>query len=167
MYKEFCLLLGFVSRLPIRIRWDSKEEDWGRSFRLLPLWGLVLGTMIASVLAIFSLVSIPVAAVCGVGFCVLITGGLHLDGLMDVADGLGSCQDREKTFAIMKDSLVGSMGVTAAVILLLSKFALYWQLIADWRIFWVLPAALVFSRWLVAWAIFTFPAARPTGLGAT
>ncbi len=167
IYKEFCLLLSFISRVPVNVSWDSTEADWGRSFRLLPLWGLIIGLLVASVGALLAAVSPLVGAIAGVGVGILLTGGLHLDGLMDVADGFGSSREREKMLEIMKDSRVGSMGVTAAIFVLLARFALYYQLLLDWRVFWVLPAAMVFSRWLMSFAVFNFPAARPTGLGAT
>lgn len=43
----------------------------------------------------------------------MITGGLHLDGLADVSDGLFSCRDKERMFEIMKDSRIGAFGVIA------------------------------------------------------
>jgi adenosylcobinamide-GDP ribazoletransferase len=53
-----------------------------------------------------------------------LTGGFHLDGIADTADGLMSGKvDREKIFTIMKDSFLGSMGATALILLLLIKFS--------------------------------------------
>jgi adenosylcobinamide-GDP ribazoletransferase len=51
------------------------------------------------------------------------SGGLHLDGLSDTADGLLSSKPRERVLEIMRDSHVGPMGVMAIVCMLLVKFA--------------------------------------------
>ncbi len=55
---------------------------------------------------------------------VLLTGGLHEDGLADVADGLGGSLEREQALAVMKDSRVGAFGAMALVLVLLAKVAL-------------------------------------------
>uniref|UniRef100_UPI0005850CC2 adenosylcobinamide-GDP ribazoletransferase n=1 Tax=Paenibacillus sonchi TaxID=373687 RepID=UPI0005850CC2 len=64
------------------------------------------------------------AAVITLILWVWLTGGLHLDGWMDCADGLLSYRTRERMLEIMKDSRVGAMGVLACMLLLLLKASL-------------------------------------------
>lgn len=56
-------------------------------------------------------------------FGVLVTRGLHLDGVADWADGFWGGYTRQRTLAIMKDSSLGAFGTTALVLVLLGKYA--------------------------------------------
>ena len=69
------------------------------------------------------------AAVLLLAIWVVLTGGLHLDGLMDTADGILSHRPREQMLEIMKDSRVGAMGVIVCVLHLLLKFSLLYTLL--------------------------------------
>jgi adenosylcobinamide-GDP ribazoletransferase len=97
---------------------------------------------------------------------VILTGGLHLDGLMDCCDGVFGGKNREDKLAIMRDSRVGSFGVLGGVCTLLLKFALLASLDVH-----LLPIALLtilpIARWNMVWAMYAFPSARPGGLGAS
>ena len=57
-----------------------------------------------------------------------VTGGLHLDGLADTADGLGGGRTPEETLFIMKDSRVGAFGVISLILGLVLKFSLFLSL---------------------------------------
>jgi adenosylcobinamide-GDP ribazoletransferase len=96
---------------------------------------------------------------------VILTGGLHLDGLMDSCDGLFGGSTRERKLEIMRDSRVGTFGVLAGICMLLLKFALFASLRVQ-----VLPLALLLAlpsaRWAIVVALRVFPSARATGLGA-
>ncbi len=75
--------------------------------------GLGTGPLVPWVAAVFSTVA-----------TVLVTGGLHEDGLADVADGLGGSAERERALDIMKDSRIGAYGAMALVLALLAKTSL-------------------------------------------
>lgn len=166
MIKDFLLLLSFMSRIPIKSKLAPTSEDWARALRFLPLWGLVLGIAVAAVAAVTSIISPAIAAACAVGTAAFLTGGLHLDGVMDVSDGLAAGPDREQAFRFMSDAHVGGRGLISLVILLILKFALYLMLINNWQIWWTIPAALVCSRFIMAFLIYAFPNAKKFGLAA-
>ena len=67
----------------------------------------------------------PAAAALLLALTVLLTRGLHLDGLADTVDGLGGGRTPEDRLAIMKDSRVGAFGVVSLVLVLLLKFAFF------------------------------------------
>jgi adenosylcobinamide-GDP ribazoletransferase len=95
--------------------------------RMLPYFPLV-GLLVGLLLAVFdrlaaTLLSPAVAAVLDVVFLAVVSGGLHLDGLGDTADGLFSHRSREKCLAIMRDSRAGVMAVIAVVCTLAVKAA--------------------------------------------
>jgi adenosylcobinamide-GDP ribazoletransferase len=96
---------------------------------------------------------------------VLLTRGLHLDGLADCADGLGGGYTREQRLAIMKDSRTGVFGVAAVVLLLLGKWIFIAHLLEFNNLLW-LPTAWMVSRTVPVALAVTLPYAREKGTGA-
>jgi adenosylcobinamide-GDP ribazoletransferase len=138
---------------------------------LAPLVGAALGAVLGGVGLGLRWLGSPalVTGVVTVGLGVLLTRGLHVDGLADTVDGLGSYTDRAGTLEIMKKPDVGPFGVAAIVLLLLLQVGCAATLLSrPW------PAALAgvavataAGRLAVAWACRRgVPAARPDGLGA-
>lgn len=117
--RSFLLALQLLTRIPVRIRGELFQEEMVRSATMFPLVGLLIGGVMSLVYYLASLVlpgSLP--AWLAVLAALLLTGGLHLDGLMDTADGVFGSRTREKALAIMRDSRVGAMGVMACVVVL-------------------------------------------------
>lgn len=166
MFKEILIVLTFLTRIPLKINFSYGAEEMGRTSRYFPLVGLIIGLVVATIVYLGSFIDIQLAAVLGILTGILLTGGLHLDGFMDTADGIFSARTRQRMLEIMKDSRVGAHGVTACVILLLLKFVLYGMVGKNHLdIFWVIPMAFIFSRWTMVYAILFFPGARKEGLG--
>jgi len=132
--REYLLAIQFFTRIPI----TRRLADWvGYSPELLrasaahfPGVGMLVGAVAAAVYALLQTL-LPdttytplVAAVFCTIATVLLTGGLHEDGLADVADGLGGGHSRERALEIMKDSRLGAFGAMALVLALLCKVAL-------------------------------------------
>jgi adenosylcobinamide-GDP ribazoletransferase len=164
MIKELIIVLTFLTRIPLKINFTYGAEEMGKTSRYFPLAGLIIGLLVAAAVYLFSFINGQLAAVLGLLTGIILTGGLHLDGFMDTADGIFSARDRERMLEIMKDSRVGAHGVTACVILLLLKFVLYGMLEGSDNIFWIIPIAFIFSRWAMAYAILFYPGARKEGL---
>ncbi len=93
---------------------------------------------------------------------VLLTRGFHLDGLADFADGFWGGHSRDRTLAIMKDSLLGTFGVTALILLLLGKWIALVRLLELNRAYWIIPAFVV-SRTLLVELSVCLPYARKSG----
>jgi adenosylcobinamide-GDP ribazoletransferase len=110
----------FLTRLPVPA--GPEAGDLGRAAGWFPVVGAVLGALLAGAqLAGGWLVPPLLAAVLVVGLWAFLTGGLHLDGLADSADGLGGGWSREETLAIMRDARTGAYGVVAVVLVLALK----------------------------------------------
>ena len=120
----------FLTRLPIPVQIDYTERVFQRSSVFYPLVGFVIGLLLllAGEGLTQVLPTMP-AAVLLLAIWVVLTGGLHLDGLMDTADGILSHRPREQMLEIMKDSRVGAMGVIVCVLHLLLKFSLLYTLL--------------------------------------
>ena len=156
---------AFLTRLPIRVGVIS-DDDLGRSVGFFPLVGLVLGFAIAGLAyAMDGLFPPAMTAVVVTIALAAVTGGLHLDGLSDLFDGLAGGQgNRQKTLAIMRDSRIGAQGAVAVFLALAAKIAAVSTLI-DAGDFLALVAIPVIGRFAVGPAIVLFPYARAEGLG--
>jgi adenosylcobinamide-GDP ribazoletransferase len=160
------LALQFLTAVPIPLAMPASPRHLGRAMACFPLVGALLGLALGALDAILRLalpVSVEVALL--LAACVLLVGGLHLDGLMDTADGAFGGRTVERRLEIMRDSRVGSFGVLAGGLALLVEYSALVALAPPLR----LPSlvlALTCARWGMALATWRFPYARPHGLGA-
>jgi adenosylcobinamide-GDP ribazoletransferase len=135
-----------------------------------PVVGLLLGAGAAGVhwLAGRAAHTGPVlAAALAIAFLAVATGGLHLDGLADLADGLGSRRPAGDALEIMKRSDTGPMGVASLVLVLLIQVAALGAAVTAGRGFVAVAAAAVTARLAItACCVRGIRPARPAGLGA-
>ncbi len=163
---EFLLALQFLTRIPVNIRGTVTEQKIARSMAYYPLVGLLVGACAALLhLLLSNITAVVVADLASVALLVIITGNMHLDGLMDTADGLGSGKPTERMLEIMRDSRVGAHGVVAGVLMLLAKVVLLGQILPDHK-FVVLLLFPVVARWSMVYAATVYRYARTEGLGA-
>jgi adenosylcobinamide-GDP ribazoletransferase len=162
----FLVALQFLTALPAFIHREPKPQELGRSMAFYPIVGLLVGAVLAALDWVLgrSLPSPLVAGILVVAWTVA-TGGLHLDGLMDVCDGLFSQATPERRLEVMKDVHCGSYGVLGCVCVLMLKFAVVLSLPTGVRLAALVLAPTV-SRFAMVLATKVFPTARPTGLGA-
>ncbi|HEU4965689.1 MAG TPA: adenosylcobinamide-GDP ribazoletransferase [Bacilli bacterium] len=160
----FWYALSFLTRFPAPSR-DLSDEAWKKSTSWYPFVGLLLGGALVGVAWTISLLAPPLlVAVLVVTAWVVLTGGLHLDGWMDTADGFGSHRPRERVLEIMKDSRVGAMGVLAALLLLGNKVAALAAVDGERQLACLLLAP-VLGRAAMLVALAYLPSARADGLG--
>lgn len=156
--------------LPVKVvRWDREAARGGMV--CAPLAGVVVGGAAAGVgLLLVVLGAAPLlAAVATVAVPAVLTRGLHLDGLADTADGLGSGKPAEDALRIMKQSDIGPFGVIALVFVLLAQVAALTEAYdGSWArgAFAAVVSATVGRLALTTAARAGVPAARPEGLGA-
>ncbi|KQV16807.1 MULTISPECIES: adenosylcobinamide-GDP ribazoletransferase [unclassified Kitasatospora] len=160
---------GTLSVLRVRVdRWD--RETGGRAMLAAPVVGLVLGAFAAGAGALLAWRGGPLlGAVAAVAVLAGLTRGLHLDGLADVADGLGSGKPAEDALRIMKQSDIGPFGVLTLLLVLLAQIAaLAGQFeVSLWRGAAAVLTAALAARCALTWGCLrSVPAARPGGLGA-
>lgn len=142
----------------------------GRAMTLAPLVGLVLAVvLVPSVLLLDAVTAgaplLPAAV--GIALLALLTRGLHLDGLADLADGLGSYGSPERAREVMKAPDVGGLGLATVVLVLLVQVSALAACLSAGRGGTALLLALVTARVAVAdGCAVGVPAAAPTGLGA-
>lgn len=161
---------GTLTVLPVRVtRWDRGAARGG--MLAAPLAGLVVGGCAAGLGLLLLLLGAgpPLAAVASAAVPAALTRGLHLDGLADTADGLGSGRPADDALRIMKQSDIGPFGVLTLVLVLLAQVAALAQLYGS---SWAQGALAAVASAVAARLALTLaaragvPAARPEGLGA-
>ncbi|WP_067561224.1 adenosylcobinamide-GDP ribazoletransferase [Halofilum ochraceum] len=114
----------FLTRLPVPWTVPDVADRIHRCTPWFPAVGVLVGGIGALAWWLAALVWPPViAAIVAVAVTALATGAFHEDGLADTFDGLGGSPDRERALDIMKDSRVGTYGVTALVLVLAGRVA--------------------------------------------
>ncbi|MEU6035200.1 adenosylcobinamide-GDP ribazoletransferase [Actinomadura sp. NPDC047616] len=138
----------------------------GRAMLAAPLTGLIVGGGAAAVLLAGDLAGLaaPLRAALAVAATAVLTRALHLDGLADLADGLGSRRPADAALDVMKRSDIGPFGVVTLLLVLLVQVTALAT--APDAVAAVLVAAVA-GRLALPWACRTgVPCARPGGLGA-
>lgn len=114
--KGFVLMLTFLTRLPFPVTYEFREEDFVKGRFFFPLIGGIIGGLLLPVLFIFQRFPQSYLNVALIVAYLMITGGLHLDGVADVWDGLFSFRKRERVLEIMSDSRIGTFGVIGLIL---------------------------------------------------
>lgn len=120
MIQAFLSALQFLTILPITLK---QKADDRKTAIMFPVAGLVIGIILYISNIVFRLLFPGMLAdTIVVLIWVIITGGLHLDGLSDLADGvMGGKKDKQRILDIMKDSRIGAMGAIAIAMFLILK----------------------------------------------
>lgn len=162
---RFLAALQFLTIIRLPWRRDVQLEELGRSTGYFPVIGLIIGLILVGLNWLFGLV-LPsaVATALLIVSLVVISGALHLDGFVDTCDGIAGHKTVEARWKVMRDSRVGGFGIVGVVLLLLVKYVSL-SSIPEPLLLTTLVLMPVVSRWAMAYAIFTYPYARSSGLG--
>ncbi|MCX6046919.1 MAG: adenosylcobinamide-GDP ribazoletransferase [Chloroflexi bacterium] len=162
------LALGFLTTLPVSTISDAEFTNrpnlLGQSFAWYPLVGAILGLLLFALASLLRLsaFSSAVQAGCLLTFWIVLSGGLHLDGLLDSCDALFASVSVARRLVILKDVHMGAFGAIGLFVVLGMKWALLTQLVAQhgpslWSGLWLAP---VWGRWMLVWAAQRYPYAR-------
>ncbi|MGM9925664.1 MAG: adenosylcobinamide-GDP ribazoletransferase [Bacillus sp. (in: firmicutes)] len=126
------LSLQFLTRFPLPIACEINRSTMKWALRCFPLAGLAIGCFISLVFLLLQpFLPATLLTLAILSAWVYATGGLHLDGWMDVADAVGSNGSLEKKYEIMKDSRIGSFAVLAVIFLFIWKAGLLYELLGS------------------------------------
>jgi len=167
MWRAGKLGLAFLTVVPVRFRdGEVSDDDLAASRLTYPLIGALIGLTLAGLsFALSATGATPsVSAFCLTAAAVVLTGGLHLDGVADSADGLFLAGGPTRRLAVMRDPHVGSFGVAAVVLTILGKYAVLSGLNGPTRA-WALLAAGGVSRSLILVSAGSSSYARSEGTG--
>lgn len=162
IYNSFLIAFSMYSKIPVpQCQWN--EENMAYAMCFFPWIGIVIGAMTW----FFGIWGLKIGlhtnfyAVILVLIPWLITGGIHLDGLLDTADAMSSWQERERRLEILKDSHAGAFAIISCVVYFLFYFGVYSQ--ATKEVFPIIAFSFCLSRTLSGLSIVIFPKARKNG----
>ncbi len=161
---KYLAALQFLTTIPIRRNFTAREI--GRSAGYFPLVGLTLGLVLVGLnWFLIRFLPSPMAATLLIAVYIFLTGALHLDGFLDLCDGLGVRENRERMLEVMRDSRVGAMGVIGACCLLLIKYtSLIWIPYTFRDVSLILMP--VIGRFVLVYCIWNYPYIRTHGAGS-
>jgi len=165
---SFLIGLQFLTRLFIVKQSVWTEQSFGESVKYFPAVGAVLGLICAGVVGVVNHLCLPMfTGAIGFTLLIILTGGIHCDGLMDSADGLFSGREREKILDIMKDSRAGSFGVVSMILVAALEVSTLTELarLSTWWLCTAIYSAPIIARLMMVITIGAFPYARATGMG--
>ncbi|HPS88947.1 MAG TPA: adenosylcobinamide-GDP ribazoletransferase, partial [Methanosarcina vacuolata] len=114
---------GFLSTIPVGISMEGIDELMKKIY-FYPVVGAVLGLLIGAVAFIGQVIFPgPVLAALIMGFIYYITGFNHLDGVTDIGDGFMAHGSREKKIKALKDTTIGTGGVSFCILVLLTLYS--------------------------------------------
>ncbi|AVG15018.1 adenosylcobinamide-GDP ribazoletransferase [Chromobacterium vaccinii] len=156
------LAVQFLTRLPTPQLADFKPEWLAASARWFPAVGVIVGALLLAALRLGGLVDPWLAALLALLAWVMVTGGLHLDGLADLADALGAAhRSRERFFDVLKDPHLGSFGVLSLILAVAAKLVLLMLAARHGGPAWGLLLVPAWARgFAVVWSA-TLPAIAP------
>ncbi|MEE8586269.1 MAG: adenosylcobinamide-GDP ribazoletransferase [Acidobacteriota bacterium] len=167
MVASFLLAVQFLTRLPVPLRKAPTQSQLRWSTAFYPLVGILIGLGVAGSFRLISAAFPAEAAiVSALAFGVVVTGGLHEDGLADCADAFGAGGTKQRMLEIMRDSRIGTYGALSLILLFLFRFVLLSGLAAA-AVESSLLLAHAGGRFSATLLARLFPAARGSGLGAS
>ncbi len=122
---SMCISMFTFIPWPLRL-W--KEEARGHCLSCFPVVGIITGAAWAGAAYLVNPLPIAFAAVISAVMPWFITGGIHIDGYMDVCDAIGSRQSRERAVKILKDPHCGSFAVLGMVLLALAQWSAFFSM---------------------------------------
>lgn len=158
-WRRLALAITFLTIVPLRVPAPVTESDMTASVAYYPLVGAGLGGLLLGLAYLMQAWPSLLAAAVLAAVYTVVTGALHLDGLMDTADALASRRTRQEALAIMKDSRVGALGAVAGVLVLVIKIAAWSSLLHRDLFPWFIAVPAV-ARTGMLWAVAHEPAAR-------
>lgn len=164
LIKDFLLSIQFLTIINIQ---NSRGTDYEKRLRrttiFFPFVGLLIGIMLFLTAKLSSLLlPLSVSDALVLIVLIIITGGLHIDGFADTIDGFAGGKDKENILIIMKDSRIGTFGVTGLIMLLMTKYLAIQSLPVDSK-YLILTVMPVFGRWSVLPMGLLFEYARTEG----
>ncbi|OHD36588.1 MAG: cobalamin 5'-phosphate synthase [Spirochaetes bacterium GWF1_31_7] len=162
--KRFIGIMQFLTTIPLPFN-TGIDTNFHKSAVYFPVVGLILGLIYAgSAFFLNRIIEPALLSVIIVFIQVIMTGGLHIDGFGDTADGLFSYRDRERILEIMKDPRLGTNGFIGIFFLLTFKIILTYYILIHSLVLYIVFMP-VFGRFAQICTGFISKPAKENGMG--
>jgi len=134
MIRPLLVAIQFLMVIPFPKSFTGGEKELEKCMPFFPVVGLLIGIIIAAFDQVMGIILPPLPASVMTAIAMTgISGGLHMDGLADTADGFFSARPRERVLEIMRDSRTGVMGVLAVVFVIVLKVSVLISILPPFR----------------------------------
>lgn len=164
LWNSFKIAFAMFSKIPMpQAEWT--KENMKYMFCFLPFVGTVIGALsLAAAYAGWQFgFSESFVTVTLVVIPVIVTGGIHVDGLLDTSDAMSSWQEKSRRLEILKDSNAGAFAVITACVYFLCWYGAYGQINGNFRAICILSIGFMVSRCLAGIGVVTLPKAKEDG----
>ena len=164
LWNSFKVAFAMFSKIPVpQAEWT--KENMKYMFCFFPFIGTVIGAVFLAADYLGERLSLSpgLHTVLLVAVPVLITGGIHVDGLVETADGLSSWQERERRLEILKDSHAGAFAVITGCVYFLLCYGAYSQIAGDKKAVLLTAAGFMVSRCFSGIGVMALPKAKKSG----
>jgi len=165
----FILNLQFLSIIPFPKEVPMEKKNIERAVQTFPVLGLIQGIIFAG--SFYLLIEWTHLSALAIAFiiwllCIILTGGLHLDGWMDSSDAYFSYRNKEDRLRIMEDANIGAFGVLSVIVLLAARFLFIYEVIlmANSLTFFLLFFIPFFGKMLMGMMLTKIPLAKEKGM---
>lgn len=165
-FQNLAVSFGMYSKIPMpHFEWNEKNMRYAMCF--FPFIGAVLGGITIGVYFLLGYIGLGrmASAAVMVVLPIIITGGIHIDGLLDTADAISSYQTRERRLEILKDSHAGAFAIIFGIGYFILDYGFKTEL--DLRSVLLVAVGYMLSRALSALAVVSFNCASKSGLVKT
>lgn len=164
LWNSFKIAFSMFSKIPMP-QADWTEENMKYMLCFFPFIGTAIGVVMLAASWVYQHLGFEraFAAVIFVLIPVIVTGGIHVDGLLDTSDALSSWRDREKRLEILKDSHAGAFAVITACVYFLASFGGMSQICDNKKAMQILAAGYMVSRCLSGIGVVSLPKANASG----
>lgn len=165
LLENLIVALAMYSKIPVpHIEWTKDNMRYALCF--FPVVGVAAGALSCLWYQVSLLLPVGVFLRTAVLILipVIVSGGIHLDGLLDTADALSSWQTKERRLEILKDSHAGAFAIIVCCCYFVASFGIWTE--ADLNSVVILSIGFVLSRALSGFGVSTFPCAKDSGLAA-
>ncbi|MDO4518885.1 MAG: adenosylcobinamide-GDP ribazoletransferase [Eubacteriales bacterium] len=164
LWNNFKVAFAMFSKIPMPMA-DWNKENMKYMFCFFPMIGIVIGAL--SILAAwigtrFSFHPLFVTVIM-ILISIFVTGGIHVDGLLDTSDAMSSWQERSRRLEILKDSNAGAFAVITAGVYFLLWIGSYIQMYKNLKAVCVMALVFILSRSLSGIGVVSIPKARTDG----
>lgn len=166
-WTDFLVAMAFLTRIPIDVAWE--DGTLARAFRAFPFAGMIIGAVGGAVYWLATALGLTglLAGFATILVSIVLTGGLHEDGLADMSDGFGGGHSIADKLRIMRDSHIGSYGMLALVLSVGIRVSAMAAIAVPELVFATLVAAGALSRGVMPALMTALPMARSDGLAVS
>ncbi|MBT3320628.1 MAG: adenosylcobinamide-GDP ribazoletransferase [Clostridia bacterium] len=122
--KRFVVMLTFLTRIPIPIKFDVDNIDYVKGVVWTPLIAIIIGVPLFFTGMLSEFLNPYILSVFILAIYLMLSGALHIDGLADTMDAFGSNRGKSRMLEILKDTKMGTFGVLSIVIYCVGMVAL-------------------------------------------